>query len=223
MTLDIEPYELVVVLGSQIVKKNNIYTLPEDTALRAMAAGIAWKMGIARKFIISGGYNVGVRYSETEILLKPDFSFEALAKARKEKSEAQVIRDFMRDNFGVPEELMLLEELSATTEENAIFVSVLLRRTTFQEIARIGILTRLYHMPKALQLFDKAFKQFNLKVKVEPLIAEDIVRVLGEEWVDKVSEFYSIPRGGKQWPVEKIRELLSQRKSLRELIDINII
>jgi len=35
---------------------------------------------------------------------------------------------------------------------------------------------------------------------------------------DKVCQYYSVPKGGKQWPVDKIRELLSSGRSIGELI-----
>jgi len=206
-------YDLVIVLGSQIKKEGSKYTLAPHTRVKAEAAGIAWKKGIAKRFIISGGYNFGVRYNEREILKNPDFSFEALARTRQEKSEAEVIAEFLYREYNVPLEAMYLEELSATTEENAEFVKILLKRkSTFDFAQRIGVLTLIYHMEKALPIFRK------IGLEVEPLFAEDLIALEGETGIEKVCQYYSVPRAGKQWPVDKIRELLTNRKSIGELL-----
>lgn len=205
-------YDLVIVLGSQIKKQGVRYTLAPHTELKAQAAGVAWKKGITKRFIISGGYNFGVRYDGKQILPKADFSFEAFAKARNEKSEAEIIKDFLRDNYGVPETAMFLEELSAYTKEQAEILRVLLTRTTFSEAKKIAILTLLYHMKRALPTFRA------IGLKAEPLFAEDLLALEGKLWIERICRYYSAPKGGKQWNTEKIRELLSNSKTIGELL-----
>jgi uncharacterized SAM-binding protein YcdF (DUF218 family) len=206
-------YDLVIVLGSQIKKEGKNYTLAPHTKLKAEAAGIAFKRGIVKRFIISGGYNLGVRYDEREILKNPDFSFESFARARLEKSEAQVIAEFLHKEYGVPIEAMYLEEISATTRENAEIVKIILsRKPTFGFVKTIGILTLIYHMEKALPIFKE------VGLNVESIFAEDLLAMEGETGIKKVCEYYSILRSGKQWPVDKIKELLLEGRSIGELL-----
>ena len=220
-----EIYDLVILLGSQVKKEGNQYTLAPHTELKARAAGIAWQKGITKRFIISGGYNFEIRYTDNEILKNPDFSFEAFARGRQKKSEAQVIAEFLQKEYGIPLEAMFLEELSTTTEENAEILKILLKRTTFEfagtfmyelteiNTVRTAILTLLYHMERALP----TFKETGLGV--EPLFAEDLLALEGESGIEKVCQYYSVPKGGKQWPVDKIRELLSSGRSIGELLE----
>lgn len=207
-----ERYDLVILLGSQVQKKDDEYSLAPHTKLKAEAAVIAFQKGITEKFIVSGGYNFWVRYNENQILPKADFSFEVFVHGRNEKSEAEVIRDFMK-NYGVPEEVMFLEELSSYTEEQAEILKILLGRSTFAGMKKKAILTLLYHMEKALPAHQKA------GLEVEPLFAEDLLALEGEPGINKVCQYYSVPKGGRQWDTEKIRELLSTTgRSVRELL-----
>ena len=122
-------YDLVILLGSQIKcdSKEIEYFLAPHTALKTEAAAIAYKKEITRRFIISGGYNFGVRYDYEKILKFPDFSFEAFAKARGETSEAEVIRDCLIYTHGIPQEAMFLEDLSSNTSEQAEILKILLK------------------------------------------------------------------------------------------------
>lgn len=205
-------YDLVIILGSQVQKQVNQYTLALHTELKAQAAGIGWQKGIAEKFIISGGYNFWVRYDECQIFSNPDFSLKAFTLARREKSEAEVIRNYLIENYQIPEEAIFLEELSTTTEENAEILKILLRRPTFAFAERIAILTLLFHMERALSIFRKA------GLKVEPLFAEDLLVLGGKSRVDKIFQYYSSSKKGKQWNPGKIRELLLGGRSIREMI-----
>ncbi len=207
-----ERYDLAIILGSQVKELKGQYVLAPHTELRARAAGIAHNKGIAKKLMISGGYNFWVRYDKNQILTKSDFSLKAFTLARREKSEAEVIRDFIRDNYGISEEVMFLEELSAYTEEQAEILKILLQRTTFSWAKKIAILTQLYHMKRALPAFQE------IGLKVEPLFAEDLLVLENKSWIDKICEYYSGTKGGKQWPVDEIRELLSSGRSIGELL-----
>jgi len=210
----LEKYDVIVLLGSQVTKQAGQYALALHTELKARAAGVAWAKGIGKRFIISGGYNWGVRYDDKQILQKPDFSFEAFTRARRMgKSEAEAIRDFMREHCGVPEDAMLLEEVSATTEENAQFLKIILERPAFSEAKGIAILTLIHHMERALPAFRAI-------MEVEPLLAEDLLAMQGPIWIDKICEYYESPKEGKQWDTNKIRELLTNRKSVGELLKV---
>ncbi|MFQ6049856.1 MAG: YdcF family protein [Candidatus Paceibacterales bacterium] len=208
-----EKYDLVILLGSQVLKQDNQYVLARHTQLKAQATVIASREGIAEKFIISGGGNFWVRYDENEILPKADFSFEAFVRGRNEKSEAEVIRDYMKSH-GVLEKAMFLEELSATTKENALIIKILLERTTFDFAKRVAILTLAYHMERALPVFQEA------GLNIQPLFTEDVLALEGKPGVDKVCQYYSVPKGGKQWDTTKIEQLLSSGRSIRELTTV---
>jgi len=205
----LEEYDLAIVLGSQVKKWDNRYFLALHTELKARAAGIAYQMGVVKKFIISGGYNFGVRYDYSRILETPNFSFEAFALARWKKSEAQIIAEFLHEEYNVPLQDMLLEELSATTEENVEFLKILLKRQTFNFAKRIGVLTLLPHMERALPLFKKA----NLNVK--PIFAEELL-VLEKYGVDKICEYYSIPSDKEEEKMKRIEELISKCKEVSQ-------
>jgi hypothetical protein len=209
----LEIYDLVILLGSQVKKEDNQYTLAPHTELKTRAAGIAWQKEICKKFIISGGHNFEVRYSDNQILKNPDFTFEAFGRGQQKKSEAEVISEFLKREYKIPSEALFLEELSATTEENAEILKILLKRTTFSFARKIAILTLIYHMERALPAFRSA------GLEVEPLFAEDLLALEGESGIDKVCQYYSVPKGGKQWPVDKIRELLSSGRSIGELLE----
>jgi len=210
----LEKYDVVVLLGSQVMRQAGQYVLAPHTELKARAAGVAWAKGVGKRFIISGGYNWGVRYDDNQIFPKPDFSFEAFTRARRMgKSEAEVIRDFMREHCGVPEDAMLLEEASATTEENAEFLKIILERPTFSETKGIAILTLIHHMERALPAFRAI-------MEVELLLAEDLLAMQGPIWIDKICEYYESLKEGKQWDTRKIRELLTNRKSIGELLKV---
>lgn len=204
---------MVILLGSQIKKRDDKYYLAPHTRLKAEAAGIAWQKGITKRFIISGGYNFQVRYNDTEILKNPDFSFEAFAKGREKKSEAEVIAEFLIRECRIPREAMFLEELSAYTEEQAEILKILLKRLTFAEMKKRAILTLIYHMERALPIFRKT------GLEVKPLFVEDLLALEGKSGIDKVCKYYSVPKGGKQWPIDKIRELLSSGRSIGELME----
>jgi len=210
----LEKYDVVVLPGSQVMRRAGHYALAPHTELKARAAGVAWAKGIGKRFIISGGYNWGVRYDDRQIFPKPDFSFEAFTRARRMgKSEAEIIRDFMREHCGIPEDTMLLEEVSATTEENAEFLGVILERPTFSEAKGIAILTLAHHMERALPAFRAI-------MEVAPLLAEDLLTLQGPIWIDKICRYYESPKEGRQWDTDRIRELLTNGKSIGELLKI---
>jgi uncharacterized SAM-binding protein YcdF (DUF218 family) len=104
---------------------------------------------------------------------------------------------------------MLLEELSSTTEENVEFLKILLKRQTFNFAKRIGVLTLLHHMERALPLFKRA----NLNVK--PIFAEELL-VLEKYGIDKICEYYSIPSDKEAERMKRIEELISKCKELAQ-------
>jgi uncharacterized SAM-binding protein YcdF (DUF218 family) len=154
-------------------------------------------------------------FETNKVFPKPIFSFEAFASARsKGPSEAEVIAHVMEEKYGVPEEAIILEDLSATTQESALFVRQILRRPLFLEVegtdisklTRVGLLTLLYHMPHALKCFQAA------DLEVVPVYAEDMLALdTSRDWADEIERYYQDPKGGKQWDAERIRNIMTAR------------
>ncbi len=255
-------YDLVCQLGSQVMCKRendevhgmkNYYSLAPHTQMRTMASAIILNKGIAPRLMVLGGSNFGVRYDDQKIFndqhptqKKPDFSFEAFAASDYyRKSEAAVIKDMLIAWLGAPDvnsKKIFAETLSSTTEENAAFLAIILKRRPDPKSPKgilgvdvgsekIGILTLLYHMERAFPIFKKA------GLNVEPVFAENIVVMdadakarqtqrdieLGDYPIDayqieEVCQYYSTPKGGKQYDVDRIRQLLTEGKSLAEMM-----
>lgn len=207
-------YDLVIQLGSQVKFANGKYNLPLHTQLRTEASAIVFRTGIAPYLMITGGSNFGIRYNDQEILKPPDFTFEAFADADfLRKSEARVIKEILVNEFGVPSSRIFAESLSSTTEENAECVRIILRRhPMFTGNEKVAVMTLLYHMERALPIFQRA------GLSVQPLFAENVLAESGTEQIKRVCQYYSTPKGGKQYPVDQIRQLLSEGSSLATLM-----
>lgn len=207
-------YDLVIQLGSQVQFVDSQYRLASHTRMRTEASAIVLKTGIAPRLMIAGGSNFGVRYNNHGILKPPVFTFEAFADADfARKSEAAAIKEVLVNEFGLSSPQIFAETLSSTTEENAEFVKIILRRRSmFTGNESLAILTLLYHMEKALPVFRQA------GLNVEPLFAENVLAVSDSSQIERVCQYYSTPKGGKQYPVDRIRQLLTESKSLSELM-----
>jgi uncharacterized SAM-binding protein YcdF (DUF218 family) len=208
-------YDIVIQLGSQVMYSPAGYRLAEHTGMRTLASAIALRNNITSRLIIAGGSNFGVRYDEEKVFndqhptqKKPTFTFEAFANADFHyKSEAAAIKEKLFD-LGIEPTKVFAETLSATTEENAEFVKIILRRRPmFTGNERIAILTLLYHMEKALPVFLKHFE-------VDPLFAENILANNNPQEIDRICNYYSTPKGGKQYDTGRMRQLLDEGKSL---------
>jgi uncharacterized SAM-binding protein YcdF (DUF218 family) len=213
-------FPLVVVLGSQVHHDESTreYSLAEHTRMKVEAAAIALRQGMTEQMIFSGGYNFGVRYDDGKILNPPDFSFPALSTAQVARtSEARAMRNVAVDDFGAKSQCILLEEMSATTEENAFCVDIMLKRTTFTNVKNIGILALFHHLPRALAIFRSACAYAGFEFY--PVIAENLLATKGETAIDKIAKYYGVPRGGRQHDAKRIRQLLSEGKSLAEMME----
>ncbi len=209
---------LIVVLGSQVHydEAAREYSLAAHTYMKVEASAIALRMGVTERMIFSGGYNFGVRYDDENIMSPPDFSFQALATAQRARtSEARAMRDIAHECFDVKSSQILLEEGSATTEENAAFVNIMLKRSTFTGMTKIGVLALLHHLPRALTIFKAACAGF----EIMPVIAEDLLATKGNYEVDKIAKYYVPQRSGKQYDAKKIRQLLADGQSLVEMME----
>lgn len=211
-------YDGIIVLGAQIGTKAEEMVPAFHTEMRARAAGIAYQHKITRRFILSGGYNIGVRYDlDLSVPVfgtaasdrEPDFSDEARLRAKWYRSEASVMAELMRVICCVPPEALIFEEDSKTTKENAQYCKEIVERCGLKET---GLLTLLFHMERALNGFQEA------GIELKPVFAEDLLVLESEDWIDRIADYYSVPKGGKQWDTERIKELLAGDKSIGELL-----
>lgn len=237
-------FDLVCQLGSQVkfvvTETGGYYELAEHTDMRTRASVGVIATGIAPCLMILGGSNFGVRYDDKSIFNAQHptqktavYTFEAFAKSDfYRKSEAAVIKDVLVTQYSMNPGQIFAETLSSTTEENAEFLKIILRRRPmFTGNEKIGILTLLYHMedkidsetgerkPGALSIFRKT------GLNVEPLFAENILAMsddpknpLPNGNINQIYKYYSTPKGGKQYDVDRIRNFLTEGKSLYELM-----
>jgi hypothetical protein len=192
--------------------------------MRTIAARYALENKVVDKLIICGGSNFGVRYDDQKVFGDQHptqktaiFTFEAFARSDFwRKSEAAVIKDALVKNFCQDAGKIFAEMLSATTEENVEFLKIILRRRPmFTGNERIAVLTQLYQMGKALPIFQKA------GIVVEPLFVESVLVTYGapeNEWLLTIYDYYKTPKGGKQYPIEKLLLMLSAGESLSPLM-----
>jgi len=205
-----EKEKVGILLGSQIKKVGEGYVLAPHTLLKAEATALAYKEGTVDKVIVCGGSNFGIRYDDNEILAKPDFSFRAFAGTNLSESEAVVIKQFLVER-GVSAEDIFTEGLSATTEENIAIAKIILkRRPMFSGEEEVFIISLLYHLERVFSLFKKAIEG------AKPLFAEDVLARNGR--MDEIISYYSTPKGGKQYDIVRMRELLSSERSLEEML-----
>jgi uncharacterized SAM-binding protein YcdF (DUF218 family) len=218
--------QLVYVLGAQVISDGSggaiipaLHTLSRSQA----AAMVMSRLGL-RHVIISGGYNVGVRYELTNntILQPANFSFEAVANARTlGPSESEVMKAHMVANWSVSPYHVLTEEVSATTDENAIFGHSIIDRSNFLPSnwsgapIRIGVLTNLWHMPRALISFQNGFALGNTRVILVPVFAEDYCVFASSErhidWSLDMERYYSTPKGGVLYNATLIGNIMRAR------------
>lgn len=207
-------YDLVIQLSSHVKFVEGQYQLAPHTRMRTEAAAIVLKSGIAPRLVISGGSNFGVRYNDQEITKRAVFTFEAFADADfYRKSEAAVIKDVLVREYGCASRQIFAETLSATTEENAEFLKIILRRRPmFTGQEKMAILTLFYHMEKALPVFLKA------GLPVKPLFAENVLAKNDPSQIENICKYYSTPKGNVQFSVDRIRQLLTQGESLAAMM-----
>jgi hypothetical protein len=112
----------------------------------------------------------------------------------------------------------LVEEDATGTDENAEAGGIMFKRLaafTFHTTSlRVGVVTNLYHMARAL----KNFKEYASDFPTTPVFAEDWVPLVpttrgGEDWIESVVAYYENPVGGVQYPVETMREIMTERRA----------
>lgn len=212
--------------GTEVVPANHTESRVEAGAM--YAAYVAAQRNAADgtvRFVISGGYNVGVRYElvNNTVFANANFSSTAFALARDlGPSEAQVMRRVMTTApFNVSAANVMCEETSATTDENGGVGSIILSRyglfpTDAQDALplRIGLLTNLFHMPRALPAFASALQRQNFSATIIPLYAEDwCILNRATPWPQFFESYYAVSRSGLTVNTTRMAEIFRSRLS----------
>ncbi len=118
--------DVIVVLGAGLQRNDR----PGPALVRRSAQGAAlWQRGLAQTIICTGGYGFN-----------------------RARSEADACAELLRAH-GVPDDAILLEERSRSTEENALYVSDIMQANDWQTAA---LVSDGYHLLRAHWLFNRA-------------------------------------------------------------------
>ncbi|TSC83136.1 MAG: hypothetical protein G01um101419_218 [Parcubacteria group bacterium Gr01-1014_19] len=168
-------YDLVVVLGSRMgLDSQGVMRLAPITAMKVRAAGFAWQSEMADRFVLSGGHTIRVRFGlnlGSPVFgvagsdQQPNFSDAAKDCGRWFRSEASVMAEALKKEFGVFPESLILEEDSYCTADNAKMTQLIVARL---KAKNVGLITHRSQMEKAKEEFLKA------GIAVTPLIAEQL-------------------------------------------------
>lgn len=161
----------IVVLGGAMKAPDERQPLPGlgDSSDRVWHAARLYHAGKAPLLLLSGGSD----------------------PARNTMSEARAMKWFLRD-LGVPAEVMLLEEESRTTRENATFSSAILKE---RGIDRVLLVTSALHMRRAVAHFAAA------GIEVIPA-ATDYETALPADWQGWLPDASALAQSGramKEW------------------------
>lgn len=162
--------DVLIVLGKNIgvgsnqkdIQTDN-FNLSRESRMNALAAGILWRPGM--DIILSTGQTSPGTPSEAE--------------AMKRYMQAH-----FKDEYGnpvIPEENILLEEVSIDTAGNAEEVSRLLKNRNYQNV---GLVSVGYHVGNAATLFERYGVAVDQKFAAEDLVRtrSNLHRVLINEW-----------------------------------------
>ena len=177
-----EKFDAVIVLGKNWQKyppKNPSpewrLQLSQESRLSALAAGEMYAAGMVNKIVFSTGKTAGANWP----------------------SEAKAMADYMRARFkDIPEEAVVLEEVSLDTVQNAEEVLKILDQL---HITKAALLTVGFHVPRAAQIF----KNFGLPMS-HAFAAEDFVTERSVHHQKFVDQF--VHSSGVK--LEKLKELL---------------
>jgi uncharacterized SAM-binding protein YcdF (DUF218 family) len=138
-----EVYEIGIVLGGitsyDRTTKEGYFNISSD---RFIQTALLYKKGNIKKILVSGGQN--------GILKEDDFSESAFIKSKL-------------IDLGIPEQDILIEELSRNTIENAKFCKQVLQQTNLDNNT-IVLITSAFHMQRAKYIFE----QEGFKIRVYP-------------------------------------------------------
>lgn len=134
------------------------------------------------KFIIVLGYwlnNDGTAHPE--LRKRMEYTKEAIARLNPDKiilsggiankkagvSEASVMYNILTKELGVDKELLILEDKSTTTRENAIFSSDILNNYDVEEVTILSTLDHFTTQPyNTIKLFTSHIKNKNIRIMI---------------------------------------------------------
>lgn len=200
---------MLVVLGAQVVVDSDGIGNP-STHLEARISGAAAAIQIVKPptVVLSGGYCVGVRYDESAIMKVADTSSEAVSRAQTRPSEAAVMQAHLTTflaHLGADVPTIVREELSTSTQENAIATSLLLQRwctstTTARRPLRVALLTNAFHLHRSIALFVASLYEVGLRVALDGAVVDSSDR-------DQALDVVIVPHAAEPWAMRCLRLL----------------
>ena len=158
-------FDVVVVLGGNIrevapgkFKSTSFVEGPEKSIgghSRTLAAAELYKKGISKNFLVSTGQTM---VDELGIVdpTKP--------------TESEVMMQEMV-RYGIPPENIEKEEISTTTQTNAIEVMKILRERGYR---KVGFLTSFWHLERSMEFFKTQHPEMD-GIEITPLSSEDVI------------------------------------------------
>jgi len=117
-----------------------------------------------------------------------------------------------------------LDEISATTDENARVVSMLVQRENFLYLKefpsiRLGLVSNLYHLPRALNLFKTQLENSNVntvnRFGLIPLPSEDYcIFSDSRDWIQELTNYYSgmnTNTSTTHWDTTRLNQIMRAR------------
>lgn len=166
----------IVVLGGAIKPPDRRQALPAlvDSSDRVWHAARLYRAGKAPLLLLSGGSDPAV----------------------STVSEAQAMQWFLRD-LGVPDQAMLLEQKSRTTQENAAFSAAILKRLG---IGRVLLVTSALHMRRAAAHFEAQ------RIEVVPVATDHETGLMSDwqRWLPDAGALAESGRAIKEWVGQRV-------------------
>ena len=171
--------DAVIVLGSGLTSESKLNL---HGKMRTIAAYELYRLGKAKRIIVTGGVPIGEGY---------------------DRSMAEAEDKYLSDNFDVPEKDIIKEpgESSESTIENFENILDVLKG---QNIKTAIIVSNGYHIPRAEALFKKISSQRGLSIGVIGIPAEEILLERSPHY-RKLVEHYDITEKGLEHPDKVIK------------------
>ncbi|MBU2564600.1 YdcF family protein [Patescibacteria group bacterium] len=183
-----EKFEALVVLGKnwreyppKKANKDWPLRLSIESKMSALAAGEMFKAGLTDKIIFSTGKTAGKYWP----------------------SEAEIMSDYLKKNYSIPDDAIILEKESIDTVENAEMVAEIIEK---HNIKNIALMTSHYHLKRSVGLFN----DYGMEVHSFP--SEEMIKKRSSHYEKFVENYLKSGRVKK----EKIKEAV-----LRSLLVID--
>lgn len=162
-------YDYLIVLASEIVKKDSGFEMPEF--YDGKAQGCQWRLDAAAKMFKDG--RIG------KMIVVGGKVHDECLKANGEKTD--VMADYLIKN-DIPKEKIIKIPSATNTQGNARAVKKYVEKNHLN--GKIGLLTSFYHLPRAMKFFIREGLCF------EPVICESILLDHHNYGLNKIHQFY---------------------------------